>query len=72
MIGKMQSYTLLLDTPGKPDHQAVHYPTANFGPLSRGNVTNPTLITVFDTYLTQRSARSWVWAKTLLILHVAP
>ena len=32
---------LLLDSPGKPDRQALHYPTANFGPLSRGSVTNP-------------------------------
>ena len=42
-------------SPGQPEHQAIHCPTANFGPLSRGSVTNAILITVFDTYLTPRS-----------------
>ena len=45
----IQSFPLLLDPPGKPDQQAIHCATANFGPLSRGSVTNPMLITVFDT-----------------------
>ena len=44
----------------------------NFGPLSRGSVTNPILITVFDTHLTLRSLGAWVWAKILPILNVAP
>ena len=34
---------LLLDSPGKSDHQAIHYATANVGPLSRGSVTDPKL-----------------------------
>ena len=40
---------------GKPDQQAVHCSTANFGPLPRDNITNPMLIPVFDLYLTSRS-----------------
>ena len=48
----MQSSLLLPDTPGKLDHQTIHCPTANFGPLSRGNVTNPMLITVYDPKVT--------------------
>ena len=55
---KILSVPLQLDPPGKPDHQAIHCLTANFGPLSRGSVTNPILITVIDTYLTQRSLRA--------------
>ena len=47
-------------------------PHSYFAPLSRGSVTNPILITVFNTYLTPRSMGAWVWAKTLLILNVAP
>ena len=47
--------SLLLDSPGKPDHQAIYCPTANFVPLSSGSVTNTMLITVFDNYLTPRS-----------------
>ena len=66
----MQSFPLLLDRPGKPDQQAVHFPTANFGPLSRDSFTYPVLITVFDTYLTPRSPVAWVGAKTLPILNV--
>ena len=66
---KIQSFPLLLDPPGKPDYQAIHCPTANFGPLSRGSVTNPILITVFDTYLPPKSPEAWVGGK---ILNVAP
>ena len=33
---------LLLDPPGKRDYQGIHCPIANFGPLSRGRITNPT------------------------------
>ena len=51
---------LLLDPPGKTDQQAIHCPTANFQPLSRGSITNPMLIIVFDTYLTTRSPGAWV------------
>ena len=40
---------------GKPEQQAVHCSTANFGPLPRDNITNPMLIPVFDLYLTSRS-----------------
>ena len=72
MIRYHIKFPLLLDSPGKPDHQAIHCPTANFGPLSRGSVTNPILITVFDTYLTPRSPVAWVWVKTLPILNVVP
>ena len=49
----IQSSLLLLDPPGKLDHQTIHCPTANFGPLSRGNVNNPMLITVFDPKVTR-------------------
>ena len=40
---------LLLVLPGKPVHQTIHYPTVNFGPLSRASVPNPMLTTAFDT-----------------------
>ena len=33
----MQSFLLLLDPPGNPDHQAIHCPTTNFGPLLRAH-----------------------------------
>ena len=56
----IQGFPLLLDSSGKPNHQAIHCSTANFGPLSRGSVTNPILITVFETYLTSRSPGSSV------------
>ena len=32
--------------------RAIHCPSANFGPISRGSVTNPMLITLFDAHLT--------------------
>ena len=38
---KKKSFPLLLDPSDKPDDQAIHYNTANFGPLSRGSITNP-------------------------------
>ena len=57
---KIRSFPLLLDPPGKIDHQAIHCPTANFGPLSRCSVTNAILITVFDNYLTPRSPGAWI------------
>ena len=67
---------------GKLDHQQTIYcPKANFGPLLRGSITKPVLITAFDTCLTQRSQGawyqvwvpipSWVWTKILLILNEA-
>ena len=55
-----QSFPLLQDLPGKPDRQAIHCPTANFVPLSRGCITLPIIITVLDTYLTPRSPGAWV------------
>ena len=45
MIRQHIKFRLLLDPTSKPDHQAIHCPTANFGPLSRGSITNPMLIT---------------------------
>ena len=48
-------FPLRLDPLGKPDHQALQCPTANFGPLLKGSVTNQMLITVFDIYLTPKS-----------------
>ena len=36
-------------------NQAIHYLTANFGPLSRVSITHPMLITAFNAYLTPRS-----------------
>ena len=50
----------MLDPQGKPDLLAIQCPVANFGPLSRGSVTNLMLINVFDTYLTPRSLGAWV------------
>ena len=47
-------------SPGKPDQQAIHCPTANFGQLSRDRVTNPMLITVFYSHVTARSPGAWV------------
>ena len=49
----MQSFPILLDPPGKPDHRAIYCPMANFGPLSKGSVTNPMLMTVFDPKVTR-------------------
>ena len=72
MIDKIQSFPLTLDSPAKPDHQGIHCPIANFGLLSTSSITNPILITVFDTYLTPRSPEPWVWTITLSILNVAP
>ena len=45
-----------LDPPGKPDHQVTDS-TANFGPLSKGNITKSMLVPVFDTYLTPQDHR---------------
>ena len=53
-------FPLLLDPPSKPDQQAIHCPTANFGLLSRGSINNPMFITVFDAYLSPRSPGAWV------------
>ena len=53
MIRQHTSFLLMRDPRGKTDHQAIHCPTANFGPLSRGSVTKPMLITVFDNDMTQ-------------------
>ena len=39
----------------QPDHQTIHCLMANFGPLVRGSITNPILITAFDAYLTPTS-----------------
>ena len=36
MIRKHTEFPLPLDPPGKLDKQAIHCPTDNFGPLSRG------------------------------------
>ena len=44
----------------KPDHEAIHYHTANFEPLLRGSVIDPLLITVFDSYLIPRSPEACV------------
>ena len=51
----IQSFPLLLVPTGKPDHQAIHCPTANYGPLYRISVINPMLITAHDAYLIVRS-----------------
>ena len=40
--------------PGKLVHQSIHCPTANFRPLLRGSLANPTLSTALDTYFTPR------------------
>ena len=40
------SFPLLLVPPGKPVHQAIHHPMANFGPL-------------FDHHFTPRSPEAW-------------
>ena len=64
MIRQYKSSPLLLVALSKPVHQVIHYHTANFRPLSRGSVSNPMLITVFDTYLSSRSlgALEQVWS----------
>ena len=54
MIRQHTKFPLLLVLSGKPDHEAIHCPTANVGRLSSGSVTNPMLITVFDAYLTPK------------------
>ena len=46
-------------TPGKPAYHAIHCPTAKFGPLSMGSITNPMFIMEFDAHLTPRSLGSW-------------
>ena len=55
MIRQNKGFPLLLDPPGKLDHQAVHCPTANLGQLLTGSIINTILITVFHTCLTPRS-----------------
>ena len=60
MIRQYTKFLLLLVPPGKPVHQAIDYPTANFRPLSRDSVPNPMLITAFDTYLIPRSLGAWL------------
>ena len=55
MISQHTKFPLTLVPPGKPNHQAIYCPTANFGRLSRGKITNPILITAFDAYLIPRS-----------------
>ena len=44
MIRKYTKFPLSAISPGKPVHQAIHYPTANFRPLSRGSIPSPMLI----------------------------
>ena len=56
MIRQHTKFPRTASSPRKPDHQAIHGPTANFRSLSRGSVTNPMLITAFDAYLTPRSS----------------
>ena len=68
---------------GKPVRQAIYCPTANFGPLSRGRITNLMLITEFDTYSTPShqeprnkvGSHNWppseVWIEILPVLNVA-
>ena len=53
MTAMIRQHTKL--RPPQPDHQTIHCPMANFGPLVRGSVTNPMLITAFDAYLTPTS-----------------
>ena len=58
MIRQNIKFPLLLDPLDKTrvfTYQATHFPTANVGPLLRGSITIPILITVFGTYLTPRS-----------------
>ena len=60
MIGKNTKFPPgARSPPGKPDHQAIHFPTDYFGPLLR-DIINPILITAFDTYLIPRSPTTWV------------
>ena len=47
MITQNTEFPILLDPPSKPDHQAIHCPTTNSGPLSRGSITNPILILIW-------------------------
>ena len=43
----------------KPAHRAFHWPTAKAGPISLGSITNPMLITGYDTNLTPESPGVW-------------
>ena len=51
IIKKDTKFSPLLDLPRKSYHQAIHCPTANFGPLSRGNI-NHCVWYLFDQRLT--------------------
>ena len=57
MTNMIRQDTEFPPTPRSPSQTC---PTANFGPLSRGSIIIPMLITVFDTYLTPRSPKAWV------------
>ena len=54
MTTMIRQHTKFPTSAAKPVHQATHCPTTNFEPLLRGSVTNPMLITAFDTYSTPR------------------
>ena len=59
----IRQHTLIPPTarfPDKHDQQAFHCHTDNFGKLLRGSVTDPMLITGFDSYFTSRSPGAWV------------
>ena len=45
----MECFPLLPNPLDKPDQQAIHCPTLNFGPLLRGSVTDPMLINFWFT-----------------------
>ena len=60
MIRQHTKFPQLPDPTILPDHQPIHCPTANSGPLSRRSITNTMLIIVFDTYLIPESQGAWI------------
>ena len=54
-VAGLQVHYILVNnlvSPDKPNHQAAYCPTANFGLLSRGSVTNLMFITEYDPKVT--------------------
>ena len=55
MIRQHTKFPSTVSSPRQTWSPGSHCPTAKFGPLLRGSVTNPMLITAFDAYLTPKS-----------------
>ena len=59
MISQHRKFPPTSISQGKPAHRAFHWLTAKFGPISLGSITNPMLITAYDTNLTLESPGVW-------------